>query len=306
MYPRSLRTDCPKYGITVLLCDLLRLSEHPLDDMRGMKRLLRHKMKRGNRLPDQLVIQIFGLAEWNHPLLLSREKLHDDPDHQPQKRRPDQSHDDIETGMGIGNLSGNDIYLIALRRDHRDQIRVGLYKPDEQQTAAHIKDTVRKRRPLCVDALADTCQNGCDRRSDIITQKNRYCSRKPDDACNPVCGWLRRKILKNRNCSAGALHHKGHHQTRQNTQHRNMGDLPNQVNKEGTGSQGFHHAAHDLDSLKQKPESQDGISDVFDLLLLRGKSDDKADENDDKDIITQLERNDLSRHGRSDICAEND
>ena len=90
------------------------------------------------------------------------------PHHPGQKRQPEQGAADVEGGVGIGDLPGNDFQLRALGGDE-------LHQPDEpgqqhrrQQAPAEVEAAVGQRGAGGVLPLPDAGQQSRDRRADVV------------------------------------------------------------------------------------------------------------------------------------------
>ena len=119
--------------------------------------------------------------------------------------------------------------------------------------------------------LPSTCQNCRNRRSDIISKKNRDRARKSENTRHAIRPRLRCKILQYRNGCTAALHDQRHQSTYQNSQNRNVRHLPDQIRKHRAGRQRFHNVTHRLNSKEQKSKSKYRLSDVLHLFIFRKK-----------------------------------
>ena len=165
---------------------------------------------------------------------------------------------------------------------------------------------MRNRRALGVSALADRSKQRRNRCADIVAEEDRNRAGKADDRVNAVRACLRSKPLQNSDRRGTRLHDQRHAQAEQYAKHRNMGNFPHQLRKNRTLRQRLHHRTHDLDAFKKKAEGEDDHADVFHLILPAGKVNQKADENDREDIIADIKGDQLRRHCRTDIRAEDD
>ena len=126
------------------------------------------------RLPDQLIIQIFGNRSADNSFLLpARKQLFHNLYHEGKKRCPDQRHNHVKSGVRVCNLPGNNIHLVSLWGKHLDQSGVRSYEPDKEQASADIKDAVRQSGSFGIFVLRQTRKNRCDGGTDIVAKKDR-------------------------------------------------------------------------------------------------------------------------------------
>ena len=147
---RLLHIDaCQQTGI-LLFHQLSGIANQPLHNITAMHHFLGHQLQGGRWLVDQVAVQILRL----HRIFLCnylaiRHNPHDDRHHHlVNQAYPDTGHSDIENSMGIGNLPGDDLHLRPGWRNALNKCRIGIYKPDKQQTAGNIEHAVSHRRPL--------------------------------------------------------------------------------------------------------------------------------------------------------------
>ena len=208
--------------------------------------------------------------------------------------------------MCVRNLPGNHLQLRSLRRNKLNERRKRSDQEQENQRARDIESTVRNRRTLGVPALPDGCKQRRNRCADVIAEEDRYRAGKADDRVNAVRACLRRESLQNSDRGRTRLHDQRHAEAEQHPEHRNMGDFPHQIRKNRTLRKRLHYGTHDLDAFKKKAEGEDDHADVFHLIFLADKVNQKADENDREDITADIKGDQLCRHCRADIRAEDD
>ena len=160
--------------------------------------------------------------------------------------------------------------------------------------------------PLCIFRLTDRGEERRDRRSDIIAEQDRDRAGEADDRRDAVRTRLRREVLQNGNRRRAALYDKRHAHAEKHAENRNMTHLAHEIDEERARGERLHHGAHDIDSFKQNTEGENDHADVLPGVLLGQEAHHKANENDRIDIVADLECEQLRRHRRSDVRAEDD
>ena len=293
-------------GGSLAVKDELQLVQRPVSQSDQALQLQRDKVHGSGRFIEQIVIQILRLIGGLEVLVFPADDGFDDLDHDRDEWQPCQRTYDIESRVCIGDLPGNDIDLTAARRDVLHELCKERNDAQADQTAADIETAVRDRGALRIFRLPDRCQNGCDRRTDVISQKDRDRTGKADDTAAAISCRLGRKILQHGDRSRAALYHQRHHAAEEYTQDRCRRDFCHQVDKDAAACERLHHMSHDLDPFKEQSEREDDHADILQLLCLADKLQHEADENDGINVVAELERQELCCHRGPDIRAEDD
>ena len=278
--------------------------EHIGCHIRTAADFLRQQVHRCNRLLQQLFVQKLRLAVGLRQLVLARNNRRDQLDHDRQQRQPNQRAHNVEASVCIGNLAGNDVHLVAARRDIRDKCRKRANQTGKDNGTGDVENAVRNRGALGSLGLANGCQQRGDGRADVVAEQNRNRTRQTNHAGHAVSGRLRGKVLQHRNRCGRALYHQRHRCAEQHTERRNFRDTAHQVGEHGAACERLHDAAHNLDALKQQTERENNHADVLCLFALGDKVHEKANKNNRVDVIADFKRHQLGGHRRADVRAE--
>ena len=145
-------------------------------------------------------------------------------------------------------------------------------------------------------------RNGC---SDIITKQNRNSTCKTNDRMYSVRSRLRSDILQNRDGGRRTLHDECHAAADQHAENRNICHLPDRIRKNFTRSERLHDGTHRVNAEEKKSEAEDRSADCLHLAAFSEEIHKESGKDDDPDIITELECNELCCHRRADIGTEN-
>lgn len=247
----------------------------------------------------------FGNGAGNGGAFFVRQKLADDLHHEEEERCPDERHDDVKSGVSVGDLAGNDFDLRPLWRDQFNNMRVWHDKPDEDQRTTDVENAVCERGTLGVEAEPYGSDQRGDGGPDVVAEKHWQRADKTDEAAavRAGCGG---NILEHSDGGAGALNEQRHAETGCQTENWHVGNLLDHFSKDRAGGQRFHDGAHDLDPVKEQTKAKDRGTEVLDLFFLGKKIEQKTDDDDEVDIIAEIKRNQLRGHRRPDVCTKND
>ena len=296
----------------ILVCQFLIPCKHSLGGTQHVQRIsctasdfLGYQIHRGNRLVNQSVIQILGLAGSTCCFVIAPNYRGHNLDHQWNQRQPDQRTDNIKGRMRIRNLSCNHIYFIALGRNKCNECGKGSNQECHNNTAAEVEQAMGQSSAFCRLILSDRCQQCRNGGTDVVTQQNRNGTGQTHDTGHAIRSRLGGEVLQYGNGCRRALNHQCHNGTQYNAQRRNFGYLAHQVGKDCTAGQRLHNTAHDFNAFKQQTEGKDDHADVFHTFLLADKINHKANENNRINIIADFKRHQLCGHRRTDIGTKN-